>query len=141
MSDALLLDTNAIVYLATGAPMRPDAIDRIAAAAGQALLLVSPISAWEIGNVSRPKNSRRSIDFLPDPTTWFRTFMTAHGVVLTPFSPEIGIAAAYLPEGLHGDPADRLLTATARALGAAMVTRDRDILAYAEMGHVRAIAC
>lgn len=137
----MLLDTNAIIYLATGAPMRQEALDQIGLVAGRSMLVVSPVSAWEIGNISRPRNTRQAIDFLPDPTRWFSTFMAFHGVGLTPLTPEIAIAAAYLPEGLNADPADRLLTATARALGALMISRDRDILGYAERGHVRAVAC
>ncbi len=137
----MLLDTNAIIYLATGASMKDEALDQIGSAAGRSMLVVSPVSAWEIGNISRPRNTRRAIDFLPDPTRWFSTFMALHGVGLAPLTPEIAISAAYLPEGLNGDPANRLLTATARHLGAVMVTRDRDILGYAALGHVRAVAC
>lgn len=37
--------------------------------------------------------------------------------------------------------ADRLLVAVARALDVPLVTRDREILAYAKAGHVKAIAC
>jgi PIN domain nuclease of toxin-antitoxin system len=42
---------------------------------------------------------------------------------------------------LHADPVDRLIIATARHLGMPIVTSDRKILAYAEAGHVAAIAC
>lgn len=48
---------------------------------------------------------------------------------------------AYLPALLHSVPADRMLIATARALGVLILTSDRKILAYADMGHVQAIAC
>ena len=46
-----------------------------------------------------------------------------------------------LPPGLHEDPGDRLLVATARVLGLAIVTRDRKILDYAAMGHVKVVTC
>jgi PIN domain nuclease of toxin-antitoxin system len=55
--------------------------------------------------------------------------------------PGIAIAASQLPEPLHGDPADRLLIATARALAMPIVTRDGKIIAYAEAGHLAAISC
>ena len=38
-----------------------------------------------------------------------------------------------------GIPADRILIATARLLGAALVTCDERILAYAKQGHVRIV--
>ena len=41
----------------------------------------------------------------------------------------------------HGDPADRLIIATARHLGTPVVTRDAKIRAYAEAGHVRVVPC
>jgi PIN domain nuclease of toxin-antitoxin system len=43
--------------------------------------------------------------------------------------------------GAPRDPADRMVIATARALGLAVMTRDRAILGYAEAGHVQALAC
>ena len=46
-----------------------------------------------------------------------------------------------LPRNFRGDPADRLLIATARQLDVPIVTRDRAILAYAKAGHVKGIAC
>ena len=46
-----------------------------------------------------------------------------------------------LPDLAHRDPADRMLIATARAHDLTLITRDRAILAYAALGHVRAIEC
>lgn len=39
----------------------------------------------------------------------------------------------------HGDPADRLIVATARALDCPLVTADEKILAYAAAGHLKAV--
>lgn len=63
------------------------------------------------------------------------------GIRPASFTPDIAIDSAQLPGDLHRDPGDRLLIATARHLAIPIVTRDRLILAYAEQGHVRAIAC
>jgi PIN domain nuclease of toxin-antitoxin system len=48
--------------------------------------------------------------------------------------------ASQLPEPFHRDPADRLLVAQARVDDLLIVTTDRKILAYADAGHVRALA-
>jgi PIN domain nuclease of toxin-antitoxin system len=58
-----------------------------------------------------------------------------------PFNPDIAIASSWLPGEIHGDPADRLIIATARHLGLPIVTRDRKILAYADAGEVSAMLC
>jgi PIN domain nuclease of toxin-antitoxin system len=137
---SVLLDTCAAIWLANGAPMSNEALTGITRAAAGDGLIVSPVSAWEIGLLSRAK-SGRSVSFLPDPHTWFARLMAAPGVRTAPFTHEIAIAASYLPEPLHSDPADRLLIATARNLIIPIVTRDRRILDYAAAGHIAAIAC
>ncbi len=45
-----------------------------------------------------------------------------------------------LPGSFHADPADRMIVATARIAGAMLVTRDRRILDYGELGHVAVMA-
>jgi PIN domain nuclease of toxin-antitoxin system len=52
---------------------------------------------------------------------------------------DIALDAGGLGEGIHGDPGDRIIIATARAMGCVMATSDRKILAYAEAGHLQAI--
>jgi PIN domain nuclease of toxin-antitoxin system len=79
--------------------------------------------------------------FQPSPVLWFQTLLARPGICLTPLTPEAAIQAASLPGELHRDPADRLLIATARDLGAPLVTRDPRILAYAAQGHLDAISC
>jgi PIN domain nuclease of toxin-antitoxin system len=51
------------------------------------------------------------------------------------------ITTSFLPGKPPRDPADRIILATARDLGATLVTRDRALLAYGEAGNVSTIAC
>jgi len=139
-STAVLLDTCALIWLANGDPLHDDGDEKIIRAALGEGVFVSPISAWEIGMLSSPKPGR-VIAFLPDPATWFARFSAGPGIRTAAFTAEIAIAASQLPEPLHGDPADRLLIATARSLTLPIVTRDAKILAYAAAGHVSAIPC
>lgn len=134
---ALLLDTCAIIFIAEGRPIDPLARHEIVAASRGSGLLVSPVSAWEIGLLA----AKRGFVFLPDPKAWLQAFMHNPGVRSAPLTPEIAIDSSFLPPPLHADPADRLLIATARALGVSIVTRDRPILAYAQTGFVSAIPC
>ncbi len=71
----------------------------------------------------------------------FQSFLRLPGVTLEGLTPDILIDSSLLPGEPHGDPADRIIIATARALDLTVVTRDRHILNYAERGHVRALAC
>ena len=138
----VLLDTCAVIWLANGDPMAPDALAAIQHAGGDGGVFVSPISAWEVGLLSRPRPPRRpAVSFLPDVRTWFSRFMAAPGIRDAPLLAEIAIASADLPGDLHGDPADRMIVATARHFAMPIVTRDRRILAYGQAGHVGTIAC
>ncbi len=60
---------------------------------------------------------------------------------LAEFSVTILIRSAFLPGEPPADPADRMIIATARENGHTIVTRDRQILAYAEEGLVAAQRC
>lgn len=55
--------------------------------------------------------------------------------------PDVLIASAALPGTPPRDPADRIVAATARAYGLAVVTRDGELLPYAAAGHLMAIRC
>jgi PIN domain nuclease of toxin-antitoxin system len=140
--NAVLLDTCAVLWLANGRPMAETALTAIVAAGFENAICVSPVSAWEIGLLGRPRPNRSfEYDFLPDPKTWFRRFLSGPGIREVAFSTDLAIDASYLPGELHGDPADRMIVATARHLGLPIVTRDSRIIAYAEAGCVGVIAC
>ena len=136
---ALLLDTCAIIFIADGQAIDRSAEQLIKTASLTDGVLVSPVSAWEIGLLA----TKRAIAFKPDPKAWFRAFIAYPGVRLTPLTVEIAIDSCFLPASsqLQADPADRLLIATARALGVPIVTRDRRILNYAQAGSVAALPC
>jgi PIN domain nuclease of toxin-antitoxin system len=137
---AVLLDTCAVIYFANGDAMTDPAVEAIVEAGHADGVYVSPVSAWEIGLLSRPGRPN-TVHFLPDPKTWFARVLAAPTVRQAAFTPDIAVDSAHLPLPLHGDPADRLLIATARHLGMPIVTRDRQIAAYAEAGHIQIIGC
>jgi PIN domain nuclease of toxin-antitoxin system len=139
-SEAVLLDTNAVIRFANRALLEQRAIAAIDGARAAGGLYVSPVSAWEIGVLSRPQRAE-PLHFAPDPKAWFARFMAQSGVREAPYTADIAIESSYLPGAPPKDPADRLLIATARHLNLTLVTRDREIIAYSRAGHVRVIGC
>ena len=134
----LLLDTHAVIWLFEDISLAPKAMAAIEAAhRNETPLLVSPITASEIGQLV----SRNRINLSAAPHRWFARVLATPGMQLAEMSPDILIASSSLPGQPPRDPADRILLATARDLGATLVTRDRAILAYGESGQVSTLAC
>lgn len=135
---ALLLDTCAVIMVGE-ASLSKQAIADITYAALADGVYVSPVSAWEIGLLADPARGPKALSFLPDPQSWFANLMNKAAISPAPLTNEIAIASSQLPGDFHRDPADRLLTATARARRIAIMTSDRQILDYAAAGHVSAV--
>lgn len=138
MSFPLLLDTCAAIWIAEDQPI----VAAAAAVMDQAILAnepvyVSPITGWEIGLLV----SRGRMNLLASPHRWFDRLMQAPGLQLAGLTPDILIASSFLPGTPPRDPADRIFAATAREYGYRLVTRDRSLLAYAQEGHIQALAC
>jgi PIN domain nuclease of toxin-antitoxin system len=70
---------------------------------------------------------------------WVERALALPGINLVAIESTIAVDAGILPGTIHGDPADRFLIATARALACPIMTVDRAILDYARQGHVKAI--
>ena len=59
---------------------------------------------------------------------WLEAAVAPPLVRLQGISPAIAAELAGLPDSFHRDPADRILVATARVLGATLLTQDRRIV-------------
>jgi PIN domain nuclease of toxin-antitoxin system len=71
--------------------------------------------------------TRGRIAFDRDVAEWVKIALALPKVWLAPVLPEIALVAAALGGGFPGDPADRLIAATAQHHRAALVTKDRRI--------------
>jgi len=135
--DPVLLDTHVLVWMAEGDErLAGPARGRIEAAAARAQAWVSAITPWEVGMLV----AKGRLVLAQDVQAWMDDVLALPGIRLAPLSPAIAVASSRLPGELHGDPADRLIVATARQLGATLVTADRALLAYAAAGHTAAMA-
>ena len=134
----LLLDTCAVVWLSEDQPIKQEATALLDAAnANGVLTYISPITAWEIGLLV----ARERLKLLITPQNWFARLFELPGVVLAEMSPDLLIASSFLPGKPPRDPVDRIVAATARDLGATLITRDSALLNYGRQGHLSIVAC
>lgn len=134
-----LLDTHVLLWLAEGRTFRTEAQEalREAAIRAHANVFVSAFSAWEVANLV--KKGRITLDAAPTP--WFFKSCEAAGATVLSANVEIFSESNALPGAFHGDPADRIITATARRYNLTLATRDAKIRDYAEAGYVDVLPC
>ncbi|HVV45238.1 MAG TPA: type II toxin-antitoxin system VapC family toxin [Bryobacteraceae bacterium] len=130
----LLIDTHCWIWYvaATRERLTDQNVHLIREAAASGRLLVSAISVWEIAMLE----SKNRIQLQKPCGQWAEQALTMPGLSLAPLSPAIAIESNYLPGDFHGDPADRIIVATARVMGARLLTSDKDIRAYGRHGYL-----
>jgi PIN domain nuclease of toxin-antitoxin system len=134
----LLLDTCAAIWITEGQSISPEATREISRAAAEGRpVYVGLYTAWERAMLS----AKRKITSPLTPKVWFDRLASRPDVEVVMLTSDILIESCFLPGEIHGDPADRILIASARALDLTIVTRDRNILAYSAKGHVRTLHC
>lgn len=133
----LLLDTHCWLWMEAGEMQEFSQGGRSAVreAASKSSLLVSVISVWEVGILE----SKGRIRLRTTCEEWVREALANPALTLVPLSPEIALDSTRLPGSLHADPADRILVATARRMGARLLTRDRKLIEYGRRGHVSVV--
>ena len=130
----IVLDTHTLLWWASGEQRQ------LSAAATQAIerelqggeIAVSSISAWELAMLV----ARSRVALTMDTEVWLAWVNQIEGLSFVPIDNEIAVKSVELPADFHGDPADRIIVATARRLGAPIVTADDKIHVYP---HVRTI--
>ena len=115
----IVLDTHAWIWWATSAA-------RLSAGARRAIdeatiVGVTAISTWEIAMLV--EHGRLELD--RPVLTWVKQALALPRVTFLELTVERAVAAATLAELNEGDPADRMIVATAMSLRAPIVTKDR----------------
>jgi PIN domain nuclease of toxin-antitoxin system len=115
----IVLDTHAWIWWATSATQLSTAARR---AINEATLVgITAISAWEIAMLV--DHGRLELD--RPVLTWVKQALALPRVTFLELTVERAVAAAALAELKEGDPADRMIVATAMSLRAPIVTKDR----------------
>lgn len=135
----VLLDTHVwIWFLNADQRLGRVARDEIETASGRDEVFLSAISLWEISMLF----AKGRLSLSRDPREWLEFHLSRPGFAVHPLSIAVAVGSNYLPADLHGDPADRMIIATARHLDALLVTADQKILSYGAAGHVKVVdAC
>lgn len=132
----IVLDTHVLIWLMEGeARLRPEVRTTIQSAAATRGVHVSAITPWEIALLAQ----KGRISFGREIAQWMDEALGLPGLCLAPITPSIAIDSVQLPGDFHADPADRLIIATSRATGFALVTADKAMLRYGSQGHVSVV--
>ncbi len=121
----ILIDTHVLIWLDEGNSSlgkKSRALTDTALQEGE--LLVSAISFWETAMLV----AKQRVEIKMDLEAW-RLNLLAQGLQEAPVDGGLALRAGNLPE-FHGDPADRLIVATALHTSATLLTADERILSW-----------
>lgn len=131
----LLLDTHVLVWLDEGSQrLGLKALDLINNALTGRQLGVASISFWEIAMLVDKQRLALHIEL----DVW-RSELLQSGLQEIPLQGSTALRAGQLQD-FHGDPADRMIVATALENSSALMTADRKILAWNSL-HQKIDAC
>jgi len=120
-----LLDTHVLLWWLEGGRRLSRAQKRVIdRAQADVPLWVSDITLWEIAVAFELGRIKLRLPL----RDWLEAAVAPPLVQRVGISPPIAAELAVLPPTFHRDPADRILVATARALGATLLTRDERIV-------------
>jgi len=120
----ILLDTHALVWWVADADRLSKRAKRaIGAATRRGPVCASAISLFEIATAIR----RGRLVLAVPPEQWLADLRLLPELHFEPVSAGIAEVAGSLDEAVPGDPADRIIAATAIALGLKLVTADKQL--------------
>ena len=124
----LILDTHVLVWLDEGSPrLGTEALQAINRALASGQLGVASISFWEIAMLV----SKRRLDIRIELDVW-RLELLQNGLLEIPLQGSTALRAGQLQK-FYGDPADRMIVATAIEHSATLVTADQKILDWGNL--------
>jgi PIN domain nuclease of toxin-antitoxin system len=117
----IVLDTHIWIWWSAESARLPK---KTATALGRSVELGVPtICCWEVAMLVSKGRLTLSMDVLD----WLQLALERPKIQLLPLTPEVSAMSMQLPGTFHGDPADRLIVATALTLKQKLATQDQAI--------------
>lgn len=117
----ILLDTHTWIWWASESPSLSDSASRVISESTR--IGISAISCWEVAMLV----AKGRLELNMDAEIWIDLALQRPGVELIPLSPSIAVLSTRLPGEFHGDPADRIIVASALHHNVALATKDGKI--------------
>ena len=136
MTSSIILDTHVLLWVL----LEPERISKnlkqkIISAQQSRRLFISSISLWEVAMLSQKKR----LNVYEPIKDFLKAIVALDGILVKEISADVASESVLLLDDFHGDPADRIIVATARVAGATLLTRDQKILSWAKNGHVKCL--
>lgn len=123
----IVLDTHVWVWRASNSAKLPKPMRaKLEKARG---LGVPAIACWEVAMLE----AKRRLALVQPARVWIEMALASPGISLLPLDPEIAWLSMNLPGDFHGDPADRMIVATALHLGLPLATVDEQIVRWGQV--------
>ena len=129
----ILLDTHILLWLTLSPEnLSKDIIDLIAAYQKTDKVLISSISLWEIAMLA----SKNRISIYEPVRNLLQDIVSVDGLKVIEISPDIAAESVSLGN-FHKDPCDKIIVATSRVTSSTLITRDKEIIEWARLGHIK----
>lgn len=123
----IVLDTHAWVWFVSNPELLSSkATAAIEDAVSEKRVFISSISAWEVALLV----ARGRLELTMEVSEWVARSESLPFFQFVPVNNTIAVKSVVLPGSLHADPADRVIIATARSLGAPIITKDKRLRTY-----------
>ncbi len=133
---SLIMDTHIWYWFVTGdETLSKKVIETINQASHKDSLYLSAISLWEIAMLE----NKNRIHFKLPTLQWIESALKGAPIQLLPITPAVAVESCRL-EDFHGDPADRIIVATARVENLTLLTRDKKIQDFGSQNKVKIIS-
>ena len=126
----IVLDTHAWIWWVSSPDLLFDDARRAIQTASEAgQVYISAISVWEVAMLVQ----RGRLELTIDVEDWIRHCEALPELYFVPVNNSIALRSVQIPDFASADPADRIIVATALALGTPLVTKDERMQAYSQV--------
>jgi PIN domain nuclease of toxin-antitoxin system len=134
--NSIILDTHAWIWYVNGnAELSKLARKKINEAINNNRAYLAAISLWEIAMLELKGRITLEMPYFE----WINQSIKLTKIHISPLTPAIAAESRHLPGTFHGDPADKMIVATARCENHMLITRDSKILDYSRDKYISII--